>query len=98
MMTTSSRKVHPPTNHTKVTYSVQRTIYPLMLVPLALTFSAGVQWHEAYAAANASRRFIVGGLSPGGSVGAVGGWLLGGGHSVGLYFCQFPAPYDLNPR
>ena len=49
---------------------------------IAITLEAGVQWHEAYSAANASGRVLVGGASPGGSVGAAGGWLLGGGHSA----------------
>ncbi|KAK2460204.1 hypothetical protein APHAL10511_007795 [Amanita phalloides] len=48
----------------------------------AITFGAGVQWAEAYAAAKANGRLIVGGISPGGSVGAAGGWILGGGHSA----------------
>ncbi|KAH7921694.1 FAD-binding domain-containing protein [Leucogyrophana mollusca] len=48
----------------------------------ALTVEAGVQWHEAYAAINAQGRMMVGGISVGGSVGAAGGWVLGGGHSV----------------
>ncbi|KAF5357342.1 hypothetical protein D9758_005949 [Tetrapyrgos nigripes] len=48
----------------------------------ALTLQAGVQWHEAYDAAQANGRFIVGGLTAGGSVGAAGGWMQGGGHSA----------------
>ncbi|KAH7921689.1 FAD-binding domain-containing protein [Leucogyrophana mollusca] len=48
----------------------------------AITLGAGVQWHEAYAAANAQGRIMVGGASAGGSVGAAGGWVLGGGHSA----------------
>jgi hypothetical protein len=40
---------------------------------------AGVQWHEAYAAADSKNRVLVGGLSPGGSVGSAGGWVSGGG-------------------
>ncbi|TFK94016.1 FAD-binding domain-containing protein [Polyporus arcularius HHB13444] len=48
----------------------------------AITLGAGVQWHEAYAAANASGLVLVGGASAGGSVGAAGGWLQGGGHSA----------------
>ena len=64
----------------------------------ALTIGAGVQWSEAYAAANASGRFIVGGISGGGSIGAAGGWILGGGHSAfspkyGLGVCK-PATSD----
>ncbi|KAM6494750.1 hypothetical protein JOM56_009373 [Amanita muscaria] len=47
----------------------------------ALTLGAGVQWSEAYVAANNYDRVIVGGISAGGSVGAAGGWILGGGHS-----------------
>ena len=54
----------------------------LMLSFVAITFGAGVQWAEAYAAANASGRFMLGGVSPGGSVGAAGGWILGGGHGA----------------
>lgn len=48
----------------------------------AITLGSGVQWHEAYAAASAANRTLVGGVSLGGSVGAAGGWLLGGGHSA----------------
>ncbi|KAF8129973.1 hypothetical protein EV363DRAFT_1337148 [Boletus edulis] len=48
----------------------------------AITFGAGVQWREAYLAANEHGRMMVGGASPGASVGAAGGWLAGGGHSV----------------
>ncbi|KAM5530100.1 hypothetical protein V8D89_016241 [Ganoderma adspersum] len=47
-----------------------------------LTVQAGVQWQEAYATADNARRMVVGGISPGGSVGAAGGWILGGGHSA----------------
>lgn len=47
----------------------------------AMTLGAGVQWHEAYDAVQAQGRVLVGGASAGGSVGAAGGWLLGGGHS-----------------
>ncbi|RDB23754.1 hypothetical protein Hypma_009405 [Hypsizygus marmoreus] len=48
----------------------------------ALTLGAGVQWYDAYDAAQANGRFILGGLSAGASVGAAGGWVLGGGHSA----------------
>ncbi|KAF9467715.1 hypothetical protein BDZ94DRAFT_1248856 [Collybia nuda] len=48
----------------------------------ALTLGAGVQWFEAYNAAETNGRFIVGGLSMGASVGAAGGWIQGGGHSA----------------
>ena len=47
-----------------------------------MTLGAGVQWYEAYAAAEAQGRVLVGGLSEGGSVGAAGGWIMGGGHSA----------------
>jgi hypothetical protein len=43
---------------------------------------AGVQWHEAYAAADSKNRLLVGGFSAGGSVGSAGGWVSGGGHSA----------------
>ncbi|CAA7268663.1 unnamed protein product [Cyclocybe aegerita] len=48
----------------------------------AITLGAGVQWHEAYDYVNQQGRFVVGGISIGGTVGAAGGWLLGGGHSA----------------
>ncbi|KAF9260677.1 FAD-binding domain-containing protein [Marasmius fiardii PR-910] len=48
----------------------------------ALTLGAGVQWKEAYAAAEKSGRFVVGGISGDESVGAAGGWVTGGGHSA----------------
>ncbi|KAM6494428.1 hypothetical protein JOM56_010789 [Amanita muscaria] len=48
----------------------------------AITLGAGVQWNGAYKAVNDSGRFMVGGLSGGGSVGAAGGWILGGGHGA----------------
>jgi len=48
----------------------------------AVTLGAGVQWHEAYDAVNQYDRMMVGGASLGGSVGAAGGWLQGGGHSA----------------
>lgn len=44
--------------------------------------SAGVQWSEAYDLVAASPDFVVGGLSVNGTVGAAGGWLTGGGHSL----------------
>lgn len=53
-----------------------------VLVCTAITLDAGVQFYEAYAAANDNGRLMVGGISPGGSIGAAGGWLAGGGHSL----------------
>ncbi|KAF5368069.1 hypothetical protein D9758_004453 [Tetrapyrgos nigripes] len=47
-----------------------------------LTLEAGVAWHEAYDAAQANGRVIVGGITPGGSVGTTGGWMQGGGHGI----------------
>ncbi|KAI5994876.1 hypothetical protein EDC04DRAFT_3148028 [Pisolithus marmoratus] len=47
----------------------------------ALIVESGVQWHEAYDAANQNGRMMVGGVCPDGSIGAAGGWLQGGGHS-----------------
>ncbi|KAJ7725699.1 hypothetical protein B0H16DRAFT_279117 [Mycena metata] len=46
----------------------------------AATFGAGVQWAEAYQFADAHNITLVGGSDR--SVGVVGGWLQGGGHSV----------------
>ena len=48
----------------------------------AVTFGAGVQWGEAYDYVDEQGRFIIGGLSQGGSVGSAGGWVMGGGHSA----------------
>ncbi|KAL0579412.1 hypothetical protein V5O48_002583 [Marasmius crinis-equi] len=48
----------------------------------ALTIAAGVQWHEAYSAAQQNNRYVLGGISQDGSVGAAGGWIGGGGHSA----------------
>ncbi|KAG6876325.1 hypothetical protein C0992_013354 [Termitomyces sp. T32_za158] len=45
-----------------------------------VTFSAGVQWGEAYAFAEANNITIVGGSDR--SVGVAGGWLQGGGHGA----------------
>ncbi|KAJ7017040.1 hypothetical protein C8F04DRAFT_484826 [Mycena alexandri] len=46
----------------------------------AVTFGAGVQWAEAYQFADTHNITLVGGSDR--SVGVVGGWLQGGGHSV----------------
>jgi len=61
--------------------SLVRVDLSLTAMPV-FTFGAGVQWHEAYEAAKQHNRVIVGGISPGGSIGAAGGWLSGGGHSA----------------
>ena len=69
---------------TKVAFSlafgVPIVTHPAMFT--AVTLGAGVQWHEAYDAVNQYDRMMVGGASLGGSVGAAGGWLQGGGHSA----------------
>lgn len=46
----------------------------------AVTIGAGVQWGELYYAAEQHNCSVVGGLVPLGTVGAGGGWPLGGGH------------------
>ncbi|KAH7921264.1 FAD-binding domain-containing protein [Leucogyrophana mollusca] len=48
----------------------------------AITVGSGVLWNDAYNAVAAQGRMLIGGLSAGGSVGAAGGWLQGGGHSA----------------
>jgi FAD/FMN-containing dehydrogenase len=48
----------------------------------AMTMGAGVDWMQAYNAAEAINRTIAGGLAPVGTVGAAGGWQLGTGHSL----------------
>ena len=52
------------------------------VVTSVFTLGAGVQWFEAYEAAKQHKVVLVGGISPRGSVGAAGGWLQGGGHSL----------------
>ncbi|KAF9061173.1 hypothetical protein BDP27DRAFT_1406835 [Rhodocollybia butyracea] len=46
----------------------------------AMTIGAGVPWVDAYSFADANNVTIVGGYSE--TVGASGGWIMGGGHSV----------------
>ncbi|KAF4613051.1 hypothetical protein D9613_010701 [Agrocybe pediades] len=48
----------------------------------AVTMGSGVSWNTAYAQADIHNRSLPGGLSPYGTVGAAGGWVLGGGHSA----------------
>jgi hypothetical protein len=84
--------------HTKVwhDHDASATAGALIFLTLtALTVAAGVQWSEAYEAANKSGCVIVGGVSVGGSVGAAGGWVMGGGHSalspsygLGIIYCD----------
>ncbi|PIL35787.1 hypothetical protein GSI_02517 [Ganoderma sinense ZZ0214-1] len=73
--------------HNLKNISVRTTFRPTGAPPdttyeYAITLGSGVQWHEAYAAASAANRTLVGGASLGGSVGAAAGWLLGAGHSA----------------
>lgn len=49
---------------------------------MSFTLESGVQLTEAYAASDAQNHVLVGGSSPGGSVGSAGGWVSGGGHSA----------------
>ncbi|KAK0547405.1 hypothetical protein OC846_004035 [Tilletia horrida] len=49
-----------------------------------VTIGPGVQWLELYTAAHAHGKMLVGGLSGQGSVGAAGGWVLGGGYNGAL--------------
>ena len=46
----------------------------------AVTFGAGVQWSEAFDFVEKHGRFVVGGAVA--SVGAAGGWVMGGGHGA----------------
>ncbi|KAF8813980.1 FAD-binding domain-containing protein, partial [Phlegmacium glaucopus] len=75
------------------THNMKDTLYNSTFVPdgapvatentfNSVTLGAGVQWHEAYDFAQKQGRFIVGGISAGASVGAAGGWVMGGGHSA----------------
>ncbi|KAF8904749.1 hypothetical protein CPB84DRAFT_1772742 [Gymnopilus junonius] len=48
----------------------------------AVTMGTGISWNTAYSESNKHNRSLPGGLSPYGTVGAAGGWQLGGGHSA----------------
>ena len=48
----------------------------------AVTLQPGVQWGEIYVLADQHNRSIAGGYSMDGTVGAAGGWPVGGGHSI----------------
>ncbi|KAH7920246.1 FAD-binding domain-containing protein [Leucogyrophana mollusca] len=48
----------------------------------AITVGSGVLWNDAYNTVAAEGRMLIGGISVGGSTGAAGGWLQGGGHST----------------
>ena len=45
-----------------------------------MTLGASVQWHDAYDFVQKHGRTVVGGSAA--SVGAAGGWVMGGGHSA----------------
>lgn len=47
-----------------------------------MTLQPGVQWSEIYEQADQHNRSIAGGFSLDGTVGAAGGWPVGGGHSI----------------
>ncbi len=48
----------------------------------AVTIEPGVNWLELYTAADQHGVIVAGGYSVGGTVGAGGGWPVGGGHSI----------------
>ncbi|KAJ7639326.1 hypothetical protein FB45DRAFT_828189 [Roridomyces roridus] len=48
----------------------------------AVSVSPGTQWVQAYGFASDNNVVVVGGIGPEGSVGAGGGWPLGGGHNI----------------
>ncbi|KAH8824318.1 FAD-binding domain-containing protein [Flagelloscypha sp. PMI_526] len=48
--------------------------------PRTITMGAGVSWDEAYKFADANNLTVVGGYHE--TVGASGGWMMGGGHSI----------------
>ena len=76
-------RVLPTAPHTTTVRTIQQIFqFPAHHLTSAFTFDAGVQWFEAYQAAQQHNRVIVGGISQRGSVGAAGGWLQGGGHSL----------------
>lgn len=48
----------------------------------AVTIQPGVEWAQLYLLADQHNRSVAGGFSVNGTVGAGGGWPLGGGHSI----------------
>jgi hypothetical protein len=67
-------------SHTKASFCyVIPDLRTYHVLCIAITVDAGVQWYEAYNAAKARGRIVVGGIT--GTVGAAGGWVMGGGHS-----------------
>ncbi|KAH8100706.1 hypothetical protein BXZ70DRAFT_1000367 [Cristinia sonorae] len=72
------------------THNLKDIIYHESFIPAGgkevhehvITLGSGVQWFEAYDAVYKRGRVIAGGVSPGGSNGAAGGWIMGGGHSI----------------
>jgi hypothetical protein len=74
--------VHLLTNRIEVSDVSNESESVVLVIFVAITFGAGVQWSEGYAAANANGRFMISGISAGLSIGAAGGWIQGGGHSA----------------
>jgi hypothetical protein len=56
--------------------------YPHSDYRIAITVGPGVQWADAYDFATENNVVIAGGIAAEGSVGAGGGWPLGGGHNI----------------
>lgn len=65
-----------------ISYFFHSHLVSILIFRLAITIGPGVQWAEAYAFAAENNVVIAGGIAPEGSVGAGGGWPLGGGHNI----------------
>jgi hypothetical protein len=69
----------PETETYNGTLSLSTLKFPADNVASAITIGSGVNWREAYEFIHTHNRTLVGGACD--TVGAAGGWVLGGGHS-----------------
>lgn len=58
-----------------------RIVY-LFAVTSAVTIGPGVNWGDLYNIVDTQGKVVVGGIGAGGTVGAAGGWPMGGGHGI----------------
>lgn len=62
-------------------YSYARITYSFNVIS-AVTIGPGINWGDLYNIVDTQGRVVVGGIGAGGTVGAAGGWPMGGGHSI----------------
>ena len=52
------------------------------MILAAVTIGPGVNWGDLYNIVDTQGKVVVGGIGAGGTVGAAGGWPMGGGHGI----------------